>query len=134
MESDRYLDSGGRASTLDALGAVTVWFGLKNSDDQGTAFDVRAELSVNGTLISSGTLLCITGVTRTQSQAKQIAVAFSAFAPTTVAPTDAIQLKLLTRIGTNADGTKCSGHASATGLRAYFDSTGRPAAFSEATG
>jgi hypothetical protein len=124
----------GSAATLRSLGPVTVWVGLKNSDDQGTQFDVRAELYVNSTLVASGTTLCISGVTRNQAQAEQITVTFASFPPAAVAANDQIKLKLLTRIGTNPDGTNCSGHANATGLRVYYDSTARPAALSETTG
>jgi hypothetical protein len=107
---------------------------LKNSDDQGTQFDLRAELYVNSTLVASGTTLCISGVTRAQAQAKQVTVTFVSFPAAAVTTGDQIRLKLLTRIGTNPDGTSCSGHANATGLRVYYDSTARPAALTETTG
>jgi len=38
---------------------------------------------------------------------------------------DGLSLKILTRIGTNPDGTKCGGHNNAVGLRLYFDATSR---------
>ena len=95
---------------------------MKNSDDQGTQFDLRAEVYVNSTLVASGTTLCISGVIRNQAQAVQVTVAFATFPAAAVAASDQIKLKLLTRIGTNADGTSCSGHANATGLRVYYDS------------
>jgi RHS repeat-associated protein len=121
----------GSAELLSALDDVHAWLGLKNSDDQGTQFDLRAELYVNGTLISSGITRCITGIVRSQSSAKEATVSFGSFAPVTVNASDVIQLKLLTRIGTNADDSKCSGHSNATGLRMYYDSTGHPARFVE---
>src|SRR5712691_8138824 len=37
--------------TLTALSELHVWLGLKNSDDQGTYFDLLAELLKNGTVI-----------------------------------------------------------------------------------
>jgi hypothetical protein len=51
--------------------------------------------------------------------------------------TDVLALKVSTRIGTNPDDTKCvpgpaSAHASARGLRLYYDAASRPAGF-EAT-
>lgn len=44
-----------------ASNSSTLWIGLKNSDDQGTQFDVRTELYKNGTtLLAGGQTLCIT--------------------------------------------------------------------------
>ena len=37
--------------------AARVWIGLKNSDDVGTRFDLRAVVKKNGTQVSAGTLL-----------------------------------------------------------------------------
>ena len=37
--------------------AARVWLGLKNSDDVGTRFDLKAIVKQNGTQVSSGTLL-----------------------------------------------------------------------------
>ena len=116
------------AATLIGLDDLHVWVGLKNSDDQGTQFDVRAELYANATLVSSGTTLCVTGVTRNPNLAKEVAVQFAAFAPRSMPANATITLKLSTRIGTNPNGSMCTpGHASAVGLRAYYDSTGSPA-------
>jgi hypothetical protein len=39
---------------LSETTALHVWLGLKNSDDQGTYFDLRAELRKNGAVIASG--------------------------------------------------------------------------------
>ena len=55
-------------------GPAKVWIGLKNSDDQGTKFDLRAEQYVNGLRIAEGKALCITGVTRNAFLSKEIAV------------------------------------------------------------
>src|SRR5437773_2717491 len=51
------------AGILTDLSPAHVWLGLKNSDDQGTQFDLRVEVDKNGALISSGQTLCISGVT-----------------------------------------------------------------------
>jgi hypothetical protein len=110
--------------------ATTVWVGLKNSDDQGTAFDLRAELYRNGALVNEGEIRCITGVTRNANLAKSVGVPFSSAGPSPSAqPGDVVSLKVLTRIGTNPDGTRCPGHANALGLRLYFDAADRPARF-----
>jgi len=39
---------------LETLTALHTWVGLKNSDDQGTYFDVPAEIRKNGVVIASG--------------------------------------------------------------------------------
>jgi hypothetical protein len=106
---------------------ATAWIGLKNSDDQGTAFDLRTELYHGGTLIAQGLTRCITGVTRNANQAKEVSFEFDAVPPVTVAAGDV--LKLLTRIGTNPDDTKCPGHNNATGLRLYYDAATRTSGF-----
>ena len=38
--------------TLTSLSDLYVWIGLKNSDDQGTYFDLRAEMRKNGIVIA----------------------------------------------------------------------------------
>jgi hypothetical protein len=43
---------------------LEVWLGLRNSDDQGTSYDLRAELSVDGMVIASGETICVRGLTR----------------------------------------------------------------------
>ena len=113
-----------------------MWLGLKNSDDQGTQFDLRAEVYKNGTLVAVvvGETRCITGVTRNPSLAKEVTVLFPTFPSVSFnGITDVLSLKLRTRIGTNADETKCSGpggsHNNAVGLRSYFDAVSRDAEF-----
>ena len=116
------------SGTLTALGETRVWLGLKNSDDQGTYFDVRAEVSKNGTLLASGETRCAQGITRNPANAKEVSVAFG---PVSAAAfngtTDVLSLKVLTRIGTTATGARCGGHSNAVGLRLYFDAVRRAA-------
>jgi hypothetical protein len=116
--------------TLAALSDLRVWLGLKNSDDQGTRFDLRAEVYKNGTLVAVGETHCIQGVTRNPNLAKEVKVSFAPFSPVTFNGTsDTLSLKILTRIGTSGGGGCCGGHRNATGLRLYFDATNRPAGF-----
>ena len=116
--------------TLTALSPLHVWLGLKNSDDQGTNFDLLAELYRNGVLVTSGLTRCITGVTRNPALAKEATAAFVSFSAVTFNGTsDQLSLKVWTRIGTNPDNTKCAGHNNAVGLRLYFDATSRQARF-----
>jgi hypothetical protein len=110
-----------------------LWIGLKNSDDQGTQFDVRAELYINGVLVSAGETLCITGVTRNPSYAKEVSVLFNPISSGSYAGGDILSVKALTRVGTTPSGLKCPGpggrHNNAVGLRLYYDSHDRPSRF-----
>jgi len=116
--------------TLTELNNLHVWLGLKNSDDIGTRFDLRAEVYINGQfLITSGELYCIQGITRNPDLAKEVTVSFSSFSPVDFSGTDTLSLKILTRIGTNGAGTFCGGHSNAVGLRLYFDAVSRPSRF-----
>jgi YVTN family beta-propeller protein len=118
------------SGTVNVLGDLSVWLGLKNSDDTGTRFDLAVEVWKNGNLVAEGETLCITGVTRNPSLAKEVTVSFQPFSPTTFnGSSDVLSLKLLTRIGTNGSGGFCGGHSSATGLRLYFDAVDRDAGF-----
>ena len=114
---------------------VRAWIGLKNGDDQGTNFDLRAELlDENRNVVASGLTRCVTGVTRNPALAKEVTVTWDSFAPVPAEPTDDLALRLSTRIGTNPDGTKCvpgpgGSHSNAVDLRVYYDSTSRLSRF-----
>lgn len=117
------------SGTLIGLEDLHAWLGLKNSDDQGTQFDLRAEVWKNGfDLVAAGETACIKGLVRDPANARETAVSFDLFTPVGFdGITDSLSLKVLTRIG-----TACSGpsHGSATGLRFYFDGVRRPSGFS----
>jgi hypothetical protein len=119
--------------TLSELSPVHAWLGLKNSDDQGTQFDLKAELLNNGSVVASGLTRCITSVTRDPSKALGVSVNWDPFTPATIDPDDVLSIRLSARIGTTPTGTKCAGpggsHSSAAGLRLYYDSTGRASGF-----
>lgn len=115
---------------LRSIGGVRVWLGLKNSDDQGVAIDVLAQVYKNGDKIAEGLTRCVTGLTRDPGRAKEVVVAPALTAPQTFDGTsDALSVVLSARVGTKDDGTLCGNHASAVGVRAYFDAAGRPARF-----
>jgi hypothetical protein len=99
-----------------------VWLGLKNSDDQGTRFDLRAEIYRNGVLLTSGETYCIQNLTRNANQAKEVTTTFAAFNPATMnGASDTLSLKVLTtRIGTNGSGAFCGGHSNAVGATAVL--------------
>jgi len=115
---------------LQALGGAQLWLGLKNSDDIGTRFDVRAVLYKNGSVVAEGQVQCIQGVTRNPALAKQVGVPFASFsAPGFDGTADVLSLKVLTRIGTTSSGAFCGGHSNAVGLRVYFDAEGLASGF-----
>jgi len=118
------------AGTLDSLSPLHAWLGLKTTDDNGTRFDVRAEVLKNGAVVGSGEVLCITGVVRDPALALDVSVPFGSFSPTAFnGTTDVFALRILARIGTNGSGGACGGHGSAAGLRLYFDAVSRPSRF-----
>jgi len=118
------------AFAVGAFQPLHVWLGLVNSDDQGTKFDVKAEVSRDGVVVSEGLVRCISGLTRDPGKAAEVLVTP---APPAVpllfnGVNDSLAVKLSARIGTNPNGTQCAGsHASAVGLRAYFDAARRDA-------
>ena len=71
-----YVVPAGTTLQIDPLTDLRVWVGLKNSDDQGTYFDIRAELLKNGTPVASGETQNIQGITRNPDKAKEVVVAF----------------------------------------------------------
>jgi hypothetical protein len=120
-------------SGLSELSDAHLFIGLKNGDDQGTQFDLMVELLKNGTTVAQGLERCITGVTRNAVKALEAVVSWDPFTPVSVDSGDVLALRVSTRIGTNADGTKCSGpgggHGTAAGLRLYYDSAARASGF-----
>ena len=112
-----------RYFTRIPLAPSRVWIGLKNSDDQGTPFDLGVEFYKNDSLIAAGFTPCITGVTRNPALAKEVSIAFGDVADETLSAGDQLRLRVLARIGTLPDGTRCPGHASATGLRLYYNAS-----------
>jgi hypothetical protein len=115
---------------VTALEPSRLWIGLKNSDDQGTRFDMRTEVYVNDALVSEGLIRCITGLTRNANKATEVTIPFDPIADSVPAASgDVVSLRVLARIGTNPDDTKCPGHNSAAGVRLYYDSASRPSRF-----
>ena len=113
---------------LTALGDLHAWVGLKNSDDQGTYFDVRAELVKGGVVIASGEVKSVQGVTRNPDKAKQVVVAFGSFAAVQVPAGSVLSLRLLAKVADSG------GHNNAVGLRLYYDAVTRPSRFGATLG
>jgi hypothetical protein len=112
---------------LDAARNLYVWLGLKNSDDQGTYFDLRAELLRNEAPIASAQTTNIQGITRNPNKAKEVVVAFDAIGGAAFSPGDVLAIKILTKV------TDSGGHNNAVGLRLYYDSLSRPSRFEPAS-
>ncbi len=113
-----------------APSSLRTWIGLKNSDDQGTRFDLRVEIYKNDASVASGDTYCITGVTRNPSLAQEVTVTLTSFAGGYFNGTgDVLTIKVFTRIGTDGAGGFCGGHSNAVGLRMYFDAVSRPSQF-----
>jgi hypothetical protein len=111
------------------LGPAVLWIGLKNSDDQGTQFDLRVEVYSGATLVASGERQCITGLTRNPTLAQQVSVPLTGYA------TGPASVKILTRIGTTAANLKCGpagSHSNAVGLSLYYEATSRPSRVGDA--
>jgi hypothetical protein len=104
---------------LAALGPVKVWLGLKNSDDQGTYFDLRVDLLKNGVTIATGETRDIRGIIRNPSLAKGVAVTFGAISDR-LDSADIVSLRIMTKV------TASGGHSNAFGLRLYYDAVTRP--------
>ncbi len=116
--------------SVEGFKDLHAFVGLKNGDDEGTRFDVKADVYMNDlVLLTSGQALCATGVTRNPDLAKEVVVSLPPFAARNFGPTDRVSVKVSTRIGTNGAGGSCGGHAGAAGLRLYFDAAARPSRF-----
>jgi hypothetical protein len=109
----------------DEVHDLKVWLGLRNSDDQGASFDLRTELAIDGTVIATGEVICVSGLTRNPARARAVTIALGPHAERAL-PEGALALTISTRIGTGA----CPGHASASGARLYYGSTGRDSSVS----
>jgi hypothetical protein len=98
-------------SALSSLGPANVWVGLKNSDDVGIRFDVRAEVYRNGTqLVGSGEVASVAGGSSGFNNAKLDAIALTPLAGTTFASGETLSIKLLVRNACTGSG-KNSGTA-----------------------
>jgi hypothetical protein len=108
------------------VGQATVFLGAKSREDFVTSFDVRAELYRNGALASAGQALCVSALASNPEAAKRVSVSLDATPGAPLAASDALSVRVLARIGTNPDGTRCSGPAKSTGLRLYYGTADWP--------
>lgn len=113
-------------------GPATVWVGLKNSDDVGTKFDLRAEVYAGGSLIGSGQVHAVPGGSSGFNNAKRNAIPVTFTVPVDVPSGTILSLKVLARITCSAP-THAWGTArlwfgdaqAASGVTATIDGTPR---------
>lgn len=113
---------------LTALGPAEAWLGLKNSDDVGTKFDLRADVSRNGVVIGSGQLDGVSGGNSGFNNAVLRTINLALSAPINVCPGDTLSLKLSVRIAANVPG-----HRSGT-ARLWFNDPAANSQFSTTMG
>jgi len=102
---------------LSAAGPAQVWIGLKNSDDVGTKFDLRAEGLKNGVVIASGQLNDVSGGSSGFNNAVLRTInATLTGGPVTVNSGDTLSFRLSVRIAAS------SGHTSGTARLWFNDS------------
>ena len=120
------------ACVVDAISDLHVWLGLRNSDDQGANFDLKADVLFRSAsapsdstpiVVATAEHLCVKGATRNPALAEDIAVHFPT--PAHVTGSGQFFLALSTRIASPG----CGGHANATGLRVYYDAPDRDSRF-----
>ena len=104
------------APGLNCLSPAEVWIGLKNSDDVGTKFDLKAEVLHNGTVIGTGELDSVPGGSSGFNNAHLRAIAIALSSVQSIEPADTICLRLSVRIA-----TKVAGHRSGTARLWYND-------------
>src|ERR1041385_3788478 len=98
LASAEIFDSGPpQGSLLTALGPGRVWGGLKNSDDVGIRFDLRAEVYRDATLVGSGVSASVVGGSSGFNNAKLDAIPMTPDDGVTFSPGDTLKIKLLIR-------------------------------------
>ena len=94
-------------ATVTALSPARIWVGLKNSDDVGTRFDLKAEVLKNGSLIGSGEVQNVSGGGSGFNRAILDQIPLALFAAVVFSPGDTLSIRLSVRAG-------ASGHRSGT--------------------
>lgn len=102
---------------LAALSPAKVWVGLKNSDDVGVKFDLKAEAYVNNTLVNSGELDTVNAGSSGFNNAKLDTINFNSFSPVDFPSGSSLSIKLYVRNACSG-----SGHNSGTARLWYNDS------------
>lgn len=82
---------------LTSLAPARLWIGLKNSDDVGVKFDLRAEVYRNNTLLASGQLNSVPAGSSGFNNAKLNSIPFGTFASVPFPPGTTLTLKAYVR-------------------------------------
>ena len=82
---------------LSSIGPVQVWVGLKNSDDVGIKFDLKAEVYKNGVLIGSGQLNSVAGGSSGINNAKLNSIPLNLDGPVSISAGDVLSINLYVR-------------------------------------
>jgi hypothetical protein len=94
-----------RLPLLSSLSPANIWVGLKNSDDVGIKFDLRAEVYYNGTtLIGSGELGSVIAGSSGFNNAKLDSIPLTLPTAIGIAPGDTLSIKLLVRNACSGSG------------------------------
>ncbi|HSW88862.1 MAG TPA: hypothetical protein VLG12_06895 [Candidatus Saccharimonadales bacterium] len=102
---------------LTSLSPAKIWIGLKNSDDVGVKFDVKAEVYKDSTLVTSGETDSVLAGSSGFNNAKLDTISFNSFSPLDF-PSGS-QLKMAIYVRNACTG---SGHNSGTARLWYNDS------------
>jgi hypothetical protein len=106
--------------TLSALSPAKVWLGLKNSDDVGTKFDLKAEAYVGGVLVGSGQLNAVPGGSSGFNNASLQSIPLTLSAPINAGAGSSLSIKLSVRI-------TCSGNTHTSGTARLWFNDGQAA-------
>lgn len=112
---------------VTSLSSATLYAGLASSADVTNppkASDFRVEVYLNGSMISSGETLCVTGLTANTSSPTAVTVSLSPVGRlVNLWPREPVSVKVFARMGTNGSGAACSAGTTAAGLRLYYDAS-----------
>ncbi len=96
---------------LVSLNSTDVWIGLGANNNAGIKFDIKTELYVNGSLISTGQLNSVNGGSSSQfSGAVNSSISFASFTPVNFPSTSTLNIKIYVRNACTGS-TKTSGSA-----------------------
>jgi hypothetical protein len=128
---------------LTALGPARLWLGLRRDGADHApfdleVFDVQVALYKNDSLVASGLRRCVGGLAGGPDGAREVQVAFDPFDPVPLLAGDVLSLRVLARVGTDADGVRCTGpeaaQATSTSLRLYYDAPSHASGFDATIG
>ena len=109
-------DTPAGASKLNSLSPAHEWIGLKNSDDVGTRFDLKAEVFRNGTLVASNEIDNVSGGSSGFNNANDqiISLALSNPGVDTICSGESLSIKLSAKV------TATGGHNTGT-IRLWYN-------------